>query len=490
MLKKSKNAFSSPNFNLKVFNLEIVCLIVVLSGTLVACLSVTTPESTVTGQPSAISSMTSLPETKVEPEHHPLPTPADLVITIPNGNLPVLDGTLFSREWNAARKELFSDGSQLLMMHHAGYLYLGIQANTTGMIVGNVFVEHEDKVSVLHSSAALGTAIYEKRSDGFQQNQDFLWQCRNTGNSSFAQAEREAFLQQEGWLASNSRMGSPQELEYKIAMPNGSLRLAVTFTRASELSTRIYWPIGLEDDCTKSPQGEFPTTMQFAPFTWATVKAADISSIIPAAPTPNLSDYAFPKSIDTTKQYMFYLHGKIIEDQGIPAISPDYGHYEYEAILEKLSTYGFAVISEQRPKDTDGVEYARRITGQVTALLDAGVPAKNITVVGASKGASIAIFVSHFLVNEEINYVILAICHPNEVANLKQNQIFLYGNILSIYDSVDEFAGSCQELFSFSEGKGLSRYEEIVLSVGTGHGILYQPLDVWLLPTVQWAGMP
>jgi len=116
---------------------------------------------------------------------------------------------------------------------------------------------------------------------------------------------------------------------------------------------------------------------------------------------------------------MFYLHGKIIEDQGISAISPDYGEYEYEAILGRLSGYGFVLISEQRPKDTDGMEYARRIAEQVTVLLNAGVPAKNITVVGASKGAGIAVYVSHFLENEEMNFVIMAICHPDSVEEFK-----------------------------------------------------------------------
>jgi hypothetical protein len=123
-------------------------------------------------------------------------------------------------------------------------------------------------------------------------------------------------------------------------------------------------------------------------------------------------------------------------------------------------------------------------------LLKAGVPAKNITVVGASKGAGIAIFVSHLLENEEINYVIMAICDPSTVEELKQNEISLYGNVLSIYDSTDELAGSCQELFSFSEGKGISKYNEIVLNVGTGHGILFKPLDEWIIPVIQWAGKP
>jgi hypothetical protein len=216
------------------------------------------------------------------------------------------------------------------------------------------------------------------------------------------------------------------------------------------------------------------------------------AAILQASAAPAfITDYEFPDSIDPAKQYLFYLHGKIIEDQGIPAISPDYGEYEYEAILESLSGYGFVVISEQRPKNADGVKYAKRTAKQVIDLLEAGVPAKNITVVGVSKGSYIAIYVSHFLENEEVNFVILGSCYPDEVEILKQNQIFLHGNVLSIYDSVDIYAGSCKELFSLSESHGgLSRHEEIVLNVGTGHGILYKPLDEWILPTVEWAGKP
>ena len=208
------------------------------------------------------------------------------------------------------------------------------------------------------------------------------------------------------------------------------------------------------------------------------------------SPTQDLSRYAFPGSIDPAKQYMFYLHGKIIEDQGLPAISPDFGEYEYGAILEKLSGYGFVVISEQRPKDTDAANYAGKIIRQITILLDAGVPAKSITVLGASKGAAIAIYISHLLENDEVNFVIMAICHPDEVEYLKQNRIYLHGNILSVYDAGDEFAGSCRELFSMSEGEGISRQEEIVLDVGSGHGMLYKPMDEWVTPVVHWVGKP
>jgi hypothetical protein len=200
-----------------------------------------------------------------------------------------------------------------------------------------------------------------------------------------------------------------------------------------------------------------------------------------------LENYGFPDSIDPDQRYLFYLHGKIIEDQGLPAISPDFGEYEYENILEELSGYGFVVVSEQRTKDTDGMDYARKIADQISRLIDEGVPAKHITVIGASKGGAIAIYVSHFLENEAVNFVLMAICHSDYVEVLVRDNITLYGNVLSIFDSVDEYAGSCQELFSISEGVGMSSFDEIVLDIGTGHGILYQPLDDWILPVVHWA---
>lgn len=200
-----------------------------------------------------------------------------------------------------------------------------------------------------------------------------------------------------------------------------------------------------------------------------------------------LMHYEFPAEIDPGKHYLFYLHGKIIEDQGLAAISPDFGEYEYEAILEKLERQGFEVISEQRSRDTDPEEYARKTEKQIGVLKDAGVPSENITVVGASKGAGIAAIISSFLQDSNMNFVLLAFCSPDAVRELLQNQTTLYGNVLAIRDSVDDLSGSCQELFDASEGRGLGRHKEIVLDIGTGHGILYEPLDEWIQPTVDWA---
>ena len=196
--------------------------------------------------------------------------------------------------------------------------------------------------------------------------------------------------------------------------------------------------------------------------------------------------FAFPAEIDPSGRYMFYLHGKIIEDQGIPAISPEHGEYKYSEILLTLQNHGFVVISEQRSKDTHSTIYAQRVAGQVNDLLGFGVPAESIIVVGASKGAIIAAIVSKLLRNPEVNYVFLGACYSPFIEDWKQQGLSLSGNVLAIYDADDRDVSSCEELFTFSNPDLLGRHDEIVLHVGTGHGILYEPLPEWVIPTVKW----
>jgi hypothetical protein len=131
------------------------------------------------------------------------------------------------------------------------------------MIAGNVFVHREDEVRVMHTSAALGTAIYQKSEDGWLQVQDFSWQCRSLGNSDSAQEERAKFLQEESWLAANGRMGAPNELEYQIKIPEENMRLAVVFTRATYPYEKVPWPGDLDDDSVKPTPGGFPLLMEF-----------------------------------------------------------------------------------------------------------------------------------------------------------------------------------------------------------------------------------
>jgi hypothetical protein len=211
------------------------------------------------------------------------------------------------------------------------------------------------------------------------------------------------------------------------------------------------------------------------------------SEQIPGSKSEIRIRYGFPTEIDPNQRYLFYLHGKIIEDQGLPAISSEYGEYKYVEILDAFQSNGLVVISEQRPRDTDPTEYARDVSTQMNDLLKAGVPPGSITVAGASKGAAIATLVSNMVANPEVNYVLLGACNQPLINEWRQQDIALSGNVLAIYDFSDIYAVSCQQLFTLSEGTRLRRHAEIVLQIGTGHGILYEPLVEWVLPTVKWA---
>jgi len=188
---------------------------------------------------------------------------------VPAGNPPTIDGILAPGEWDGAAVETFADGSELLLLQEGDYLYLGVRANTPGMIVGNVFILRGDEIAILHSSAALGTALYQKEEDSWQQIQNFNWQCREPGSSEAAQAERDAFLLGEGWVAANARMGTPHELEYQIELKDETIRMAVNFIRASNQNEKIPWPADLKDDCIKLTPGGLPEVLYFSPEQWA-----------------------------------------------------------------------------------------------------------------------------------------------------------------------------------------------------------------------------
>lgn len=188
-----------------------------------------------------------------------------------------------------------------------------------------------------------------------------------------------------------------------------------------------------------------------------------------------------PVTPDTTRHYLFYLHGLIVEVAGIRPKSEEHGYYEYRLILEELAKKGFLVISEARKKDTQVQPYAEKIAGQVKTLIEKGVPPENIIIIGASKGGAIAAYVSTALMEKRLNYVILAGLFEKYLVdeNLK-----LYGNVLSIHDRSDKLRITPQKYFQRSEGLG--QFEEIILDLDKGHGIIYKPYREWIDPMTKW----
>jgi acetyl esterase/lipase len=211
--------------------------------------------------------------------------------------------------------------------------------------------------------------------------------------------------------------------------------------------------------------------------------SADIpgSTARPAPPRGGGSVHSdLPSRPDLEARYLIYLHGRILEEQGRHAVSPDFGPYEYDATLQALAARGFTVISEVRTADP-GLSYASRVASQVRALLRAGVPVSRVTVLGASKGGHLALAASAQLGEDDLNLLILAGCGPDSEALGPR----LRGHVLSVYDEADRFHPSCRE--TFARAPHLRAKKEVVLKLGLDHGLLYTPRKEWLDLASDWA---
>ena len=190
-----------------------------------------------------------------------------------------------------------------------------------------------------------------------------------------------------------------------------------------------------------------------------------------------------PAEIDPGARYLIYLHGAIIETQGVRPTHPRFGVYEYREILEVLAGRGFVVISEARPAGTDGAEYAAKVVGQVEAFLAASVPPEHVTVVGFSKGGGVAITASSLLGNDRLNFVFMGACGPWYES---RPEIVPRGRLLGLREASDQLVGPCETLFDRAAG---GERREVVTELGGGHGAFYRPNPEWVDPVVEWASV-
>lgn len=181
-------------------------------------------------------------------------------------------------------------------------------------------------------------------------------------------------------------------------------------------------------------------------------------------------------------RYMVYLHGRIVEDGGRLPTDSTFGVYQYDAILDSLRRGGFVVLSDQRPPKANSDSAATRVAAQVDSLLRLGVPAKDISVVGFSKGGWIAVLASSRLQNSAISFVFMGACGPwtNDSPDLH-----VAGRLLSLYERSDSLGVSCAPMLARRSPGSEAR--ELELSLGLGHGTFFQPRAAWLEPLIAWA---
>lgn len=207
-------------------------------------------------------------------------------IQVPLGSPATIDGFIAPGEWDGALVTELTNGGELLLMHDGGDLFLGIRARDQGY--GSICVVQDNQVSILHASAALGSAIFEKEDDAWHRTQQFSWCCRSLEDSP----ERQALFETEGWMASISYMEPPEEMEYQITMGEEPLTLAVVYQEGRHRDTALWWPETLDDDCLGlvTRPGDLPEQLEFSPKSWVTL----VVSTETVQPTPTAVPVSLP----------------------------------------------------------------------------------------------------------------------------------------------------------------------------------------------------
>lgn len=191
----------------------------------------------------------------------------------------------------------------------------------------------------------------------------------------------------------------------------------------------------------------------------------------------------FPSAIHANERYVIYSHGLIVEGTDPKPVSPKYGLYDFPAVKQALfDGGGFNLIAIQRPKNVELGTHVKQLESGVQQLLDAGVKASRITMVGFSRGGQITAFASSHLASKGINTAILAICTDGDFA--ADPPLILGGNFLSIYETSDS-VGSCEKLAKRSH---LTSFKEVAISTGKAHGSFFQPRREWMEPLRAWIG--
>jgi hypothetical protein len=190
-------------------------------------------------------------------------------------------------------------------------------------------------------------------------------------------------------------------------------------------------------------------------------------------------------TVSYSQKYVFYLHGMVAEGNCEHPSSNIYGEFKYREIIAAFRDEKFTVLTECRPANTDVKQYAHKVAAQVDSLIKAGVKPASITVIGASKGSMIAMYVSTFLKNARLNFVFMSCC--SDAVFSSHPDIAFYGNVLSIYEKSDDMAGSCLACKEKSTHAMVPHYKEIALNTGLKHGYLYRPLPEWVAPAAKWA---
>ena len=183
-------------------------------------------------------------------------------------SVPVIDGKVDDAEWAGATTAALAGGGTVRILPRGEFVYVAVHGPRAGL--ASLCAAKGGVVRILHASAAVGEARYERGVSTWKQTSAFDFKLRDAPRAgrSPTSPEYADYLRAAGWVANSSAAGSPDR-EFQVRA-DAIDALGVTFLATSEPMSLSYWPATIADDCTSTPiaQGYLPASASFDPSTW------------------------------------------------------------------------------------------------------------------------------------------------------------------------------------------------------------------------------
>ncbi len=183
-----------------------------------------------------------------------------------------LDGSLSTSELKNYYELGNADENILYLGTDDTYLYLGIRSEK--IHVASVCLANQERVLVLHSSAALGMLEYVKaEGNSWYSDEEFVWGMRDGEMDPKTLMKRENYLKEHGWIANTMSMGETGQTEFIIDrnMLTGEIvHLGAGLMPESDPEAIIPFPVETAGDCAAFSlvSGRAETEYSFSPELW------------------------------------------------------------------------------------------------------------------------------------------------------------------------------------------------------------------------------
>ena len=184
-------------------------------------------------------------------------------LAVPAHQPPTIDGVLTADEWAGSVTVTMTDDSVLHWMHDENTLYMALESGAVGAV--NLLISTADETLILHSSAALGSALYVFVSGVWELSHGFDWCCRSATNDS----DRLLLLDEQGWQANIGFAGDEGIVEYEVTLPWDGAFVAVSYL--TDTKTSAFWPADLSSEARDHLIGPPPPERNFNLDEWYTL---------------------------------------------------------------------------------------------------------------------------------------------------------------------------------------------------------------------------